>query len=248
MPNPVDDDADDDDIGKRQPATSEGSSTARFFPDIPRNLHPRSLNGGEFDADETQQAQQALALIGSKMTAITLEYADGHINQAQFQAIYLRYCEQRVIIERILDKDPQSTAWQAITEAGSTTLLRRRYAAHADGMLLIEIRNGETIRSLGVFDLATDLLVPILSTLIERSVRPFDEGAKSTLLEGGRWLTFIPGELTASIVIFSQEPAGQQLRSLVDFHRDFECANQAALRAGKSDPARLVYPQEALFQ
>jgi len=222
--------------------------SARFFADLPSELRPRSLDRGDFDASDTAQAQQAIQLLAHKMAETTREYADGKVNQAQFQAIYARYVEQRMSIERILDHDPDSTAWQTIIGSGSTSALRRRYAAETLGMLIIEILTGETVRILGEFDLKADLLVPILSTVIERSVRPFEAGAKSTLLEGGHWLTFIPGELTACIAIFSQEPSEQQRQGLVDLHHDFERANHAALLAGNPDASKLVYPQETLFE
>src|SRR5574341_227735 len=232
-PNPPNSDASgqDDD----QPPDS-----GKLFPDLPAELAPRSLDGSTLSASGARQAEQAVAHLEQKMKAIAAEFARGAINQAQFQAIYTRYCEQRAIIERILSRDPQSTAWQDVVAEGQSGFLRRQYAAAAVGMVLVSIQSAETIEVLGFFDLPSEMLVPTLTSLLAGGTPAFEAGARSTQIEGGRWLVFVPGRYTASLTIFSLEPSASQIRMITGLHRDFETANAQHLGAAQVDSSRLV--------
>jgi hypothetical protein len=240
--------ADDANSQQRQPNSSQlPSGTARLFPDVPPELTPRSLDITELSDREAQDVAQAIDHLQKKMQRITTEFADGTLNQAQFQAIYTRYCEQKVIIERILARDPSSDAWQNVGVDGYTGFLRRQYAADVVGMLIIELLSGETLQRLGGFDLAADLLVPILASLVGGRAPAFEAGVRSTQIEGGQWLSFVPGEYSASVIIFSHEPSSAQLKTMINLHRDFERANRQQLIVGRANPAQLAFPQRVLF-
>jgi hypothetical protein len=241
--------SDDGSTQPRKPAGREPSlQTARLFPDVPPELIPRSLDRSELSSREAERAAQAIDGLQEKMTGITAEFAQGRVNQAQFQAIYTRYCEQKVIIERILAQDPQSTAWQTIAADGYTGFLRRQYAADVIGMLIIEMLSGETLQKLGQFELADELLVPILTSLVSGRATAFETGVRSTQIEGGLWLSFVPGEYSASVIIFSHEPSLEQLKTIINLQRDFERANRQQLMLGRANPTRLAFPQRALFE
>jgi hypothetical protein len=102
--------------------------------------------------------------------------------------------------------------------------------------------------SAGGFKIDTDLLVPMLSSFRAAASEMFGAGLKSTEIEGGRWLVFVPGQLTTSIILFSREPSDRQLDLMQDLHRDFERANQQTLEAGVRNRDELVFPQRALFE
>lgn len=221
--------------------------TAQLFPDVPAEMMPRSLTSAELTDSEAQEAARAIKHLQDKMVAITTDFAQGKINQAQFQAIYTRYCEQKVIIERILAHDPGSDAWQRAAAAGYTGFLRRQYAAHIVGMLIIAIQSGESLQTLGHFDLANDVLVPILASLVSGGTPAFEAGARSTQIERGQWLTFVPGEYSASVTIFSHEPSPIQLTTIINLHRDFERANHRQLMLGRVNASQLGFPQRVLF-
>jgi hypothetical protein len=70
----------------------------------------------------------ALNSLRQKMETIADEFGKGKINRAQFYAIYNRYREQRAIVERMLEKNPDSNAWkQVIGVKGHTGFLRSHY-------------------------------------------------------------------------------------------------------------------------
>jgi hypothetical protein len=65
----------------------------------------------------------------------------------------------------------------------------------------------------------------------------FGAGMRSTEIEGGRWLCFVPGPCTTLIVLFSIEPARLQLTLIEDLHHDFEAANAPAFANGEAEEA-----------
>src|SRR5690606_18563985 len=50
----------------------------------------------------------ALVSLRQRMKLTADEFAEGKINRAQFHALYARYSEQRSIIERLLERDPET--------------------------------------------------------------------------------------------------------------------------------------------
>jgi hypothetical protein len=72
----------------------------------------------------------AMNTLRRKMEAVADEFAQGKINRAQFNAMYKRYSEQRTIIERLLERNPNSQAWKQVIGAnGQTGFLRSHFQA-----------------------------------------------------------------------------------------------------------------------
>src|SRR5262245_27349023 len=71
----------------------------------------------------------ALENLRGKMEGVARDYAGGKLNRAQFNAIYGRYDEQRKIIERLLERDPENDAWQHVAEPGHTQFLLNHFQA-----------------------------------------------------------------------------------------------------------------------
>lgn len=230
-----------------QPTPDPETGASGLFPDVPPELTPSTLEPGHLTAQEARNAAQALDQLKDKMIAVSVELAQGKLNQSQFQAIYTRYCEQKLLIEQILARDPESPTWQDVAAGGQSGFLRRQFEARILGIVLVEIQSGLALRTLGQFDLSRELLVPIVASLVGGKAAAFERGARTTLIEGGRWLGLIPGEFSACIVLFSQEPSAAQLSTVASLQRDFERINQARLITGRADPALLEYPHQALF-
>lgn len=195
-----------------------------------------------------RKAEAALARLREKMAQVATEFAAGKINRAQFNAIYSRYNEQRTITERLLERNPDSEAWRQVVQEGHTGFLRQHYEARVLAYALYDNESSMPIASHGHFKIETGLLVPMLSSFRAAASEMFGAGLKSTAIEGGRWLVFVPGEFTTAIVLFSLEPSALQLDRVQDLHRDFERANHQALSRGETRPERLVFPQRALFE
>jgi hypothetical protein len=100
------------------------------------------------------------------------------------------------------------------------------------------------LSTLGRFEMDPALLVPMLSSYRAATEEIFGAGMKATAIEGGRWLCFVPGEMTTLMAIFKAEPARKQLVFLDELHRLFEKANRPVLTNPPTNPEELIFPHE----
>jgi hypothetical protein len=100
------------------------------------------------------------------------------------------------------------------------------------------------VSTLGQFKLDPALLVPMLSSYRSATKEIFGAGTRSTEIEDGRWLSFVPGEYTTMLSVFSSEPAGKQLAYLEELHRHFEQANHRLFADPPLDSSELLFPHE----
>jgi hypothetical protein len=190
----------------------------------------------------------AMDALRAKMELIADEFAQGKINRAQFNAMYERYSEQRTIIERLIERNPESDAWkQVLNTKGHTGFLRSHFAAQAQYYLVYRHTKYEPILSGGRQQPNEELLKPVLGLVWSMRNRPKAALGRKQLGERD-WLILACGEHAATAVMFSAEPSNAQARLVRDLHADFERANQAALARGWIVPERMVFPQRALVE
>lgn len=178
-------------------------------------------------------ARLYLQELRGKMARLAEEFAQGRLNRVQFQEIYAHYQQQRTAIERVLYDMPGSDAWRGVVSEGLTGMLRRRNAAQVLSYSIYDNSTSLPLASVGDFKIDTGLLMPMLSSFRSATREMFGAGMRSTEIEGGRWLCFVPGRHTTLFVLFSVEPARIQLMLIEDLHRDFETANAAVLSSGE---------------
>ena len=192
---------------------------------------------------ELERAQEALERLRQKMSRVAAEFAAGHLNRAQFHAIYKRYNEQRIIAERLLERDPNSPAWRQVVQEGHTGFLRQHYRAR---VLSYTIYDNETLTPIAIHGKVK--IDPKALTPIIESFRASATHQKNLPLKDGKWLILIAGHFTTAVILFSLEPSRRQLQMVSDLHLDFERANHHALERGIHTHERLVFPQRALFE
>ncbi len=205
------------------------------------------------DVQERLQAEEALEELRKKTSQIANEFAEGKLNRAQFTAMYSSYSERRVIIERLLARDPDTQAWQSVARPGHTSFLRQHFEARIVSY---------AIYNHGTDDVASPLTCQGATPLPEATIKPILTALKVLLrthsgdrmlsplrkpVENGRWIAVIPGRYTTAIALFSLEPSLQQFTHIQDLHRDFERANHLTLERGIRAPEQLVFPHRALF-
>ena len=208
----------------------------------------RELKAALTPRERLQRAEDALIKLREKMARLANEFAAGKLNQAQFDAIYARYSEQRDITERLLERDPSSQAWQAVIRPGHTQFLKKHYAAVPLSYAIYALESSTRIVITGTLQMRRPQLEAVLRRL--RAViqeRGIPEPAQKALSDG-KHVVFVPGELTVAVVIFSRKPAAAQVTRLKDMHHDFERANHRALRQRDYNTARMVFPHRALFE
>ena len=190
----------------------------------------------------------ALNVLRSKMETIADEFADGKINRAQFNAVYKRYSEQRTIIERLLQRDPETDAWrQVMNTKGHTSFLRSHFEAQPLYYAVYAHQQAQPIITGGKESVNEANVQSVIQMIRQMSNRP-KTGVGRKTLANGEWLILALGEHTLTVVIFSLEPSTVQARFVRDLHNDFERANLAALARNWIVPERMVFPQRALME
>ncbi len=249
---------------KTGPRSTGEASPVRPTPpvatDPPPQLHPQPRATQEIPStpptgvEERLQAEEALEKLREKTAQVANEFAEGKLNRAQFTAMYAHYNEKRVIIERLLARDPDTHAWQPVAKGGHTTFLRQHFEARVLSYSLFDnsALNPETpITWQGSVQLPADVLRPVLTALgvmMKTRISEKPIRALQKQVDNGRWIAVVPGAFTSAIVLFSLEPSSQQFTMVVDIQQDFERANRITLARGIRVSEQLVFPHRALFE
>ncbi|MEP7290867.1 MAG: hypothetical protein ABI835_03740 [Chloroflexota bacterium] len=198
-------------------------------------------------ADATADPDDAINALRNKMALIADEFGNGKINRAQFDALYQRYGEQRTIIERLIERDPESSAWKQVLGVGQTGFLRQHFEAQALYYVVYRHNQPEPILSSGKQQPVLALIEPALRRIWSMNFRP-QQGLGRRAIGDSQWLLIATGDQAATAIMFSLEPSIAQARLVRDLHADFERANAAALARGWIVPERMVFPQRALIE
>lgn len=186
----------------------------------------------------------ALENLRRKMEDVASEFAQGKINRAQFNAVYGRYSEQRNIIERLVERNPQNPAWKQVAAPGHTGFLRSHFEARAQYYLIYKRDQYSPLMGGGKQKPDAERMGQILKTLWKGKRRV---GVARISLPGGKWLVLALGENAVTIVMFMLEPSITQINRVRDLHADFERANQMSIERNLP-AARMVFPQRALVE
>lgn len=190
----------------------------------------------------SEDPQAYLARVQEKINKLAEEFATGAINQAQFQELYEHYQKEQQTVKRWLQMEPDSDAWQEATTEGQSVLIRADNLARVVGYAIYENNSGMPLNTIGQFEVDPELVVPMLSSYRAATREIFGAGMRSSEIEGGRWLCFVPGEFTTLMALFSKSPSTRQLDSLEELHRLFERANRYFLQEPNLQPGDLVFP------
>lgn len=227
----------------REPDEIRRTST----PDLTGSPAP-SPKEAENPSGESQQvgtvdeAQAYLERLQTKISNLAEEFASGTISRVQFQELFDHYQRERRMVESWLDTASLAEDWKQAATEGRSVIIRSQHAARVLGYSIYESETGMPLKTIGQFELDAELFVPMLSSYRSATKEIFGAGMRSTEIEGGEWLCFLPGEVTTLMTLFSKEPAARQLEMLEDLHRLFEQANRPLLSRPPVDPEALALP------
>ncbi len=200
------------------------------------------------DLEERLHAELALEKLRQKTARVAAEFASGNINRAQFLALYAHYNEKRLIIERLLERNPDTQAWRNVARSGQTTFLRQHYASRVRSFAIYFHDSSQPLIVQGQPLLPEEVTLKILTAIrLARRAQP-NLSAQRKQIDENYWAVFIPAEFTTAIVMFWFEPSTRQMFLVRDLHRDFERANRALLLRNVRSAEHYVFPHRALFE
>ncbi|MGB1286330.1 MAG: hypothetical protein ACPG7F_07355 [Aggregatilineales bacterium] len=204
--------------------------------------HPPQSN----TADDFADPKAALYRIRLRMQQITQDYASGDLNKAQFNAMYRHYVEKRSIIERILERNPQSDAWKHVASPGMTGQLKENLEARP--LYYMVFRRGEEKPLFARGRLPREAARQIHRVLqVVWKLKTWRSGLARKSLGNSLWLLLVMGTDSFTMVLYHLQPSSLQSNNIRDLHADFERANKFALQ--RNYPVdRMVFPQRALLE
>ena len=200
----------------------------------------------DYSPQNKDEAQTALDDIRRNMNQVAREFAEGKISRTQFDAIYAHYSEKRAIVERLLERNPDSDVWRAAAASGKTNFLRSHYEARPLYYLVFRHDEREPLLADGKQPPGTgEAIYSVLKSLWSADERK--TGVVRKKMDNGLWLVLALGAHAFTLVLFFQQPSITQINRVRDLHEDFERANQRALARGL--PAgRMVFTQRSLLE
>lgn len=196
--------------------------------------------------DEYPDPQSALRQIKRKLRGLVQEYAAGALNAGQFNALYSHYVEKRTIIERLIERNPDTDAWRAAASAGKTTFLRQQFESRL--LFCAVLRRGSQQPLLVTGKLprkAAERLHRMLRVIW--SLEEWHPGTARKSLGDNLWLLMTLGANAMTVTVFFMQPSDLQIDHVRDLHTDFETANQRALNL-QLPAERMVFPQRSLLE
>lgn len=220
-------------------------------PSRPLDDAPPELPRLDSDDDDTptnpENPRQALDHLRQKMERIAAEYGAGKLNRAQFNAIYSKLGEQRSIIEKLQQRNPDNPAWKTVVDNVNTRFLRDHFQARLLYYLVYQHGKPAPLMMGGSQQPNMDRIAEVLQQFWSMKNRPRTGLARKDM-GNGQWLVIAVGEYSLTMALYMLEPSIVQMNLVRDLQADFERANQASLHQGTRSLDRFVFPQRALTE
>jgi len=226
--------------GGTQPQSTAASAAPPQGAAVPTPPQPVPDN----EPSPLENPEEYLERVQAKINKLAEEFASGEINRTQFQELYEHYRREQQTVKRYLEMAPDSGEWREATTEGKSVVIRQKNVAKVIGYTVYDNDSGMPLSTIGEFKIEAELAVPMLSSYRAATKEIFGAGMQSTQIEGGQWLTYMPGDFTTLMTLFSTDPASEQLESLEELHLLFERANKTLLSNPPVDPDELVFPHK----
>ncbi len=224
-------------------ASPTPSQPAASTPPQPAAPSP-SQSAADSEPSPLENPEQYLERVQTKINTLAEEFATGEINRSQFQELYEHYRREQQTVKRYLEMAPDSDEWREATTEGKSVVIRHKHVAKVLGYSIYDNESGMPFSTIGEFQIEAELAIPMLSSYRAATKEIFGAGMRSSQIEGGQWLAYMPGDFTTLMTLFSTDPADDQLESLEELHLLFERANRTLLSNPPVDPDELVFPHK----
>jgi hypothetical protein len=197
-----------------------------------------TLTGQQQALKHIEQAQSLIDQIQGKIRKVVEEFACGEVSREQFNSIYEHYQSQMMMAAQMMAEADTLNA--AAMAAGETFAIRSKLTAKAKAMTVFYHATALLLETIGDLDIPVNHLSPRLNNICDQVQAGLKVETHTEKL-GNEWLLYVPGKYSTAVLLLSNEPAGRQIGIIEQFHRDFETANDAALRSGRADSSKLVF-------
>lgn len=204
----------------------------------------RPPGGTGFENSSNQEALAYLGKMQHKISILAERFASGAVNRQQFEELFAYYQNEIQVVEQVVTATPGSNEWKNAISDGQSMIIRRRTTARMIGFSIYVNQSGIPLKTCGQFSVDPALFVPMMHAYQSATKEIFGAQQRLSQIENGKWLGFIPGQVTTMLALFSLEPSQKQLQKLEELHKIFERANHIMLQQVMIDPDRLVCPQE----
>lgn len=187
-----------------------------------------------------KELESMLARLDEKLAQLEADFQQGRINASQYRAIRRHYREQHEVALRLHQSNPESDRWRVVLEEGKTSFLMQLNEAECRCIAFYDIDSRQSIYVQGDLPEEADQAMRFLATFGQSPSRATSGRMFATQTDDGTNLLLIPGRHTASLVAFTDEPPGWQVRALREVLRNFEAANDGALQ--RKQVGSLVFP------
>lgn len=177
--------------------------------------------------------------VNEKILSLVDEFANGAINQQQFLDIYRHYRNEQYALK----------AHVSIGDAsGNTVMIRNRHKSNTLAYAIYESDSGIPVGTRGDFPIDPALLIPMLASYHSVAKEIFGQGIRKAEVVGGKWMSFIVGEVTTMITIVENEPSASYMETLTKQHALFEQRNAKELSRKPIRGDKIEFPKPIFLQ
>ena len=174
------------------------------------------------------EVMRHLEEVETKIDRTVQDLADGLINRAQFENLYRHYQNQRKMLQGLLDEGSGQVPSSVM--AGESMIIRQRYAAKVLAYAVYDNESSVPLHTRGSFPVDGDLVVGFLSGFRSAAAEILGASAAKAEAEDGKVLSYVPGQYSTLIVLYSSDPAEVDTQSLRQTHLHFETINGNLLK------------------
>lgn len=177
--------------------------------------------------------------IQGKILKLVEEFSNGAINQQQFLDIYRHYRNESYALKAQLTPS---------NYAGNTIMIRNRHKTNTLAYAIYDSESGIPIGTRGDFPIDPALLIPMLASYHGAAKEIFGQGIRKAEVVGGKWMSFIVGEMTTMITIVENEPSASYMDMLTKQLELFEGRNYDALQRNPVRSEEIDFPKPLFLQ
>ncbi len=177
---------------------------------------------------ESPEALAYLQKLNTKIDTLAERFANGDLNQRQFERLHDYYRKEIDIIERSMELPMDQQDWKKKVREGQSILIRRANAARLLAFAIYLKSTRQQLVMKGDHTLFGGNLLPLLDEVLKVETQTADGGYLVKRFDQC-FVCLIFGLRTITLVVLSEEPSRRQLKTLSEMQAVFETANRNTL-------------------